>query len=234
MVRFGGTGVISSEKLLGQEYGSIFSVGSKGYQILRPSLEDRLDTLARKAQIILPKDGAQIIYQLDLKSGDTVIEGGAGSGAMTMMLLQAISPGGRVISYERRKDFLNQARGNVQAAGLGECLEMRDADISEGIQERDVDAIVLDIPEPWSVTSHAFDSVKMGGSLACYVPTYNQLEKCTHSMRDVGFKGVKAFETIQRRIDVGKGGTRPAFDMLGHTGFTVVGRKISIADRTGE
>jgi len=233
MVRLGGRGVISSGKLLGQDFGSMVAVGSIGYQILRPSLEDMLDTLSRKAQIILPKDGAQIIYHLDLKSGDTVIEGGIGSGAMTLMLLHSVSPGGRVITYELRQDFIKQARENIQRAGLGDLLTIKGSDISEGIDERDVDAVVFDIPEPWMATGHAFESLKMGGNLVCYVPTFNQLEKCTHSMRNAGFKGVRAFETIQRRIDVGKGGTRPSFDTLGHTGFTIVGRKVLVEERRG-
>jgi tRNA (adenine57-N1/adenine58-N1)-methyltransferase len=62
--------------------------------------------------------------------------------------------------------------------------------------------------------------------MVAYTPTYNQLERTVRTMREIGLDEVQALEVIERALHVGEGGTRPSFDMLGHTGFLSAGRRV--------
>ncbi|UCF09154.1 MAG: tRNA (adenine-N1)-methyltransferase [Thermoplasmata archaeon] len=221
-----GLGVYDPEELIGKEFGDIVPMGNREFVILKPSIADKVSAAERKAQIILPKDGVFIIHFCGIKSGDIVVEGGAGSGALTILLAHAVMPEGKVISYEIREDFARIAKRNVQTAGLKQYVEIEKADVTEGISQEHVDAVVLDIPNPWDAVKNAHDALKLGGHLASYSPTVNQVEGTVRAMKECGFFGVRTVETLQREMVVGKRGTRPSFDMLGHTGYVTYGRKI--------
>lgn len=223
-----GLGVYDSGQLIGKDVGDTITIADRKFVLLKPAIADMITVMERKAQIILPKDGMVIIHHCDIKSGDTVVEGGAGSGALTMLLAHAVAPAGRVISYEIREDFSRIARRNVKRSGLEEYVEITSGDVTEAITEEDVDSVVLDIPNPWDAVENAFTSLKPGGHLACYSPTMNQVENTVKTMRELDYAHIKTIETLQRDIVVGERGTRPGFDMLGHTGYVTIGRKISL------
>ncbi len=223
-----GLGVYDSGQLIGMEVGDAITIADRKFVILKPAIADMISFIERKAQIVLPKDGMVIIHHCDIKSGDTVVEGGAGSGALTMLLAHAVAPAGRVISYEIREDFLRVARRNVRRSGLQGNAEIISGDVTESIAERDVDAVVLDMPNPWDAVENAFNALKPGGHLACYSPTMNQVESTVRTMRELDFAHNRTIETLQRDLVVGERGTRPGFDMLGHTGYVTIGRKISL------
>ncbi len=221
-----GLGVYNPKELIGKKYYDHVSIGNRRFLMMRPSIVDRISLIERKAQIILPKDGMFIIYYCDIKSGDTVVEGGSGSGAQTILLANFIKPEGRVISYEIREEFAKIAQKNVDLAGFGDFVHIKSGDVTLQIQEKNVDSVVLDIPNPWEALSNSHEALKSGGHIACYSPTMNQVEKTVNGMRKHGFKGIKTMETIQREISVGEGGVRPSFDTLGHTGYVTFGRKV--------
>ncbi len=221
-----GLGVYNPGELIGKSYGQSILLGNRKFMILFPSIFDKLSAVERKAQIILPKDGMFIIFYCDIKSGDRVIEGGAGSGAMTILLANAVMPKGKVVSYEKRGEFANQARKNVEKAGLKDIVEIKKGDVTEAITERTVDSVVLDIPNPWDALGNAFAALKLGGHLASYSPTMNQVERTVKELRKHGFAEIRTMETIQREIVVGERGVRPSFDSLGHTGYVTVCRKV--------
>jgi tRNA (adenine57-N1/adenine58-N1)-methyltransferase len=175
----------------------------------------------------MPKDGMFIIFYCDIKPGDIIVEGGAGSGALTILLTNSIRPNGKVISYERRSEFAKIAKKNIELANLDDDTEIRDGDITKEILETNVDALVLDIPNPWDALENAKKALKLGGHIACYSPTINQVEKTVNQMRECGFSQIKSVETIQREMIVGPGGVRPSFDTLGHTGYVSIARKVS-------
>ncbi len=154
------------------------------------------------------------------------MEGGTGSGALTILLANAVRPKGKVISYEKRDDFAKIAKKNLTNAHLSDYVNIKKGDITNTIDERNVDAVVIDIPNPWDAVKNALKALKLGGYIASYSPTITQVERTVKAMRECGFSGVKTLETLQREIVVGKRGVRPSFETLGHTGYVTFGRKV--------
>lgn len=225
--RVGNEGVLDLTVLIGEAPGgSVLWLGTS-YRAVRPSLSDLLASLRRGAQIITPKDASQLLYLAGVGPGATVAEAGAGSGALTIVLAFSVGPSGRVLSYDRRSDFLEAARANVRRAGLDARVSFRRRDVvADGFDATDLESVVLDLPEPWAVLAAAKTALAPGGYVATYTPTYNQLERTVRTLRDLGFDEVRAVEVLERGLHVGEGGTRPDFEMLGHTGFLASGRRV--------
>lgn len=226
MMEVGGLGVIDGKALCDAAYGDEIKVGGQVFVVLRPSVKDLLSMLERRAQIIIPKDSFMIPLHLDLGSGGRVIEGGVGSGALTVVLLKAVGPTGKVYSYENREDFAEIARRNIALTDNEEAWELKVGDICTAKLEQGVDAALLDIPNPWDALANVMSSLRVGGYVGCYVPNANQLESTVRKMRELGFSEIVSFETLQREMVVHEGGVRPSFDMLGHTGYLAFGRKM--------
>ena len=227
MIEVGGLGVIDGNALSESSFGDELAIGQRRFVLLRPSVRDLLGIIERKAQIMIPKDSFLVPMYLDISSGSTVVEGGVGSGALTIVLLKAVAPNGKVVSYENRKDHADLARKNVALTELERCWELRLEDVCTAELVKEADAAVIDIPNPWDAIDNIKKILKVGGHLCCYVPNANQLEQLVRSMRDTGFAEVFSFETIQREMIVHNGGVRPSFDMLGHTGYLTFGRKMT-------
>jgi tRNA (adenine57-N1/adenine58-N1)-methyltransferase len=224
--RVGKLGLVDTSTLVGASDGARVSVGSATFVALAPTVIDKVATIERRAQIVVPRDAALIALHADVKAGDLVVEGGAGSGALSIMLLHLLRPGGRLVTYELREDHAEVAQANVERAGLSEGHELRIGDV-RGIEETGVDAVVLDVPEPWAAVHACERALKAGGRLVSFSPTVGQVERTHEAMREAGFHGVRTFETLERELVVGSGGTRPSFEMLGHTGYTTVARKLA-------
>lgn len=227
MIEVGGLGVIDGSILCESSFGNDLVIGQRRFVILRPSVKDLLGIIERRAQIMIPKDSFLVPMYLDIASGSRVLEGGVGSGGMTIVLLKAVAPKGKVVSYDNRKDHSEVARNNVGLTELEECWELRLEDVCTATLERDFDAAVIDIPNPWDAVDNVRDALRIGGHLCCYVPNANQLDSVVRKMREAGFSEVFSFETIQREMIVHNGGVRPSFDMLGHTGYLTFCRKMS-------
>ena len=226
--RVDGIGVLDPSSLAGSAFGAVTKIGNRRFIVLWPSVLDRIETLHRKAQIILPKDAAHIILDCDISAGKTVVEGGAGSGAMTTALASAVRPGGKVVTYDIRAEYLRQARHNIEQAGMTDTCEFKEADITApgAIAERGVDAVVLDIPEPWNAADNAWEALRPCGYFACYTPTANQVEQTVRALRERRFIEIRSVETLQREMEVVEKGIRPSFDMLGHSGYLTFARKV--------
>jgi len=224
--RFKGVGVIDPKILVGKEYGKQIEIGNKQFWILPPSLLDKLHSLKRKAQIILPRDAAQIVLHCSIESGHRVLEAGIGSGALTIALANAVAPNGKVISYDNREDFIDHATKNLITAKVDKFVETKLKDVTTGIKEKDLDAIILDIPNPWDVVKHAYRALKPGGYLCTYSPLTSQVENTVKEINKQKFIEVKTTENIQREMIVSENGMRPSFDMLGHTGYLTFARKV--------
>jgi tRNA (adenine57-N1/adenine58-N1)-methyltransferase len=221
-----GIGVFDPGILVGKRIGSNIQIGDKKYFIFQPSLNDKLLGLKRKTQIILPKDIALIILGCSIESGQTVLEAGIGSGSLTIALANTIAPNGKVFSYDNRDDFIKHAIKNLKQSGLNDLVTAKNKDITNGINEKNIDAIILDIPNPWDAIKHAWNALKTGGYLCCYSPLISQVEKSVKEIKKHGFIEIKTIENIQRDMIVSERGTRPSFNMLGHTGYLTFARKI--------
>jgi len=205
--------------------GSSIAIGGESLLVLRPSARDLAETLARKAQIITAKDVALLLYYADVKPGDTVVEGGSGSGAVTIALARAVGETGRVISYDVREDFLAVARENVRRAGFAERVEFRQGDVRIEIDEG-VDAVILDMLDPWNAVHAAHKALKPCGHLATYSPNMEQVKETVLAMQKLPFIEVRTVELLEREMEVREQGVRPAFASLGHTGYLTVARKV--------
>jgi tRNA (adenine57-N1/adenine58-N1)-methyltransferase len=225
MVKVPGLGVLDSSRLIGREEGSRLELGGAELVALRPGARELMESLERGAQIILPKDAATIILNLDLKPGDAVLESGVGSGSLTTALLNAVGPDGVVISVELREDFAAKARRNVQRSPYAKAWDLRLGDIARIPLEGKVDAVVLDIPAPHDALENVGTLLRPGGRLCAYVPNTNQLESTVRALRGRGYVEVEAMENLQRRMEVHEAGVRPSYETLGHTGYLVFARR---------
>jgi len=221
-----GLGVVDFSKFPSDSEGKRVEIAGKEFTVLKPSVLDLVETIEREAQIITPKDSASIIFNCDVKSGDFVLEIGAGSAALTIVLAYFVAPGGRVVSYEKREDFARLATRNIERAGLTDLVEVKIKDAIDGIEEESFDSAVVDIPNPWEVLGHVHRSLRPSGHLAVYVPTVNQMEGVVKELRELPFTGIRSLEIIQREMEVGDRGSRPSFEMLGHTGYITFARKV--------
>ncbi len=226
MVKVNELGVVDGNKLIGAESGSRISLAGKEFWVLRPGILELMESIERGAQIIGSKDAATIVHHLDLKCGDVVIEGGVGSGSLTLSLLNAVGPEGRVISVESREDFAQKARRNVMRSRWADCCELKIGDVRMIGMDIAADAAVLDIPDPWGAVDNVRGMLKGGGRFCAYVPNTNQLESVVNKLRSGGFVEIHALENLQRSMEIHAGGTRPSFDMLGHTGYLAFARKV--------
>jgi tRNA (adenine57-N1/adenine58-N1)-methyltransferase len=221
-----GVGVIDPGSLVGKKYGKQIHLGNKQFWILQPSLMDNLQALKRKAQIILPKDAAHIVINCSIKSGDTVLEAGIGSGSLTIVLARTVAPDGKVISYDIKEDFIRHAMKNVKNAQLERYVKPKIKNVNQGIDEHDLDVVILDISNPWESIRYAWEALKIGGYLCSYSPLISQVEKTIAEINNHRFIEVKTIETLQRELIVTSRGTRPSFNMLGHTGYLTFARKV--------
>ncbi|MBN2066309.1 MAG: tRNA (adenine-N1)-methyltransferase [Candidatus Thermoplasmatota archaeon] len=224
--KYKGIGVFDPASLVGKTYGSRIEIGNKQFWLLTPSLQDKLQGLKRRAQIILPRDAAQIIMHCSIESGHRVLEAGIGSGSLTIALATAVAPTGKVISYDNREDFIAHALTNLQIANLASYVITKHQDVTEGIDEKNLDAIILDIPNPWEAVTHVWNVLKPGGYFCSYSPLTSQVEQTVAAVQQHPFIEVMTLENIQREMVVSSHGMRPKFDMLGHTGYLTFARKV--------
>jgi len=188
---------------------------------VRPSLGDFVRQMPRGPQIIYPKDLGNIINFADIFPGATVIEGGLGSGALTSALLRAVGNTGKVINYEIDEEVLPKAMRNIERVTPDTSnLEIKIGDIYQGIDERDVDRVVLDVPEPWEAISGIGDALVMGGIMLSFVPTVLQVQRLVLALEEDGrFQMIESLETLLRTWHVTERSVRPDHRMIAHSGF---------------
>ena len=221
-------GVVAHDDLIGQPEGSSFR-SSRGATMLaiRPTLAEFVLKMPRGAQVIYPKDLGPMLMLADIFPGARVLESGVGSGALSMTLVRA---GAVVSGYELREDFANRATKNV-ATFLGpEALARYTVtcrDVYEGIDETDLDRVVLDLPEPWRVVKHAARALHRGGILVAYTPQITQAVQLRDELAGQGFGMVDTIEVLNRGWHIEGQSVRPDHRMVAHTGFLTHARLLS-------
>lgn len=227
-------GTILTDALIGLAEGSrVDNTAGEEFLVLRPTFASLIPNLPRKAQVIYPKDIGPILLWGDIFPGATVVEIGTGPGALSMALLRAVGPTGRVVSYEAREDFARMAHENVQNFhGEAPNWEVKLRDATLGVDERDVDRMVIDLAEPWTLFPVAREALRPGGVLIAYVPTVLQVKQVVDHAREGGFGAVQTIETFLRAWHVKGLSVRPEHRMVGHTGFIITARRLP--ERTRE
>ncbi len=188
-------------------------------------LPDVMKRLTRGPQIITLKDAAMISAYTGLSPGDRVVDAGSGSGFLAIYMGNIVRPSGKVFSYEVRGDFATLASANVKRAGLSDFVEVKNKDIFDGIDEKDVDVITLDMPEPWHAIQHAKKALKEGGYLVGYVPSVEQFRTFVLECEKAGLRHEQTIECSVREMIVKERSTRPQTKGLMHTGYVSFIRK---------
>jgi tRNA A58 N-methylase Trm61/beta-phosphoglucomutase-like phosphatase (HAD superfamily) len=221
-------GIIKGKDVVGKFYGEyVLSSKEKRFYILEPVLPDRIMKLKRKSAIIYPKDSAFMIFIAGIGPGSKVIETGCGSGGLTIALAHFVKPHGKVFTYEIRDDFIQILKENLEENNLTQYVEIKKRDVyKEGFDEKNVDAVFLDLPEPWHCIRFAWESLKPSGVLISISPTVNQTEIMCELMRRNGFILVDTYEVLVRRFLAREGKSRPYENMIAHTAYISVGRKV--------
>jgi tRNA (adenine57-N1/adenine58-N1)-methyltransferase len=188
-------------------------------------LPDLMKKLSRGPQIITLKDAAIISAFTGISPGDVVVDAGAGSGFLAVYLGNLVRPNGKVISYERRRGFAKLAERNVKKARLSRIVKIKSKDIFEGIDEKGVDVVTLDLPEPWLAVAHAKKALRKGGFLVSYVPSVEQFRRFVRVCEDSGLRHERTVECSVREMVLKEKGTRPQIKGLMHTGYITFVRK---------
>ena len=223
-------GAIAHDAVIGQPEGSVVkSTNGDQFLVLRPLLIDYVLSMPRGAQVIYPKDAAQIVHEGDVFPGARVLEAGAGSGALTCSLLRAVGPEGTVTSYELRADHAEHAVRNVTTF-FGEHpanWELELADVAD-YDGPEVDRAVLDMLAPWDVLGAVARALVAGGVLIVYVATVTQLSRTVEALREQQcWTEPRSWESLQRGWDVVGLAVRPQHSMRGHTAFLISARKLA-------
>jgi tRNA (adenine57-N1/adenine58-N1)-methyltransferase len=220
-------GYIKFDDIIGKEYGSIFksSLGI-AFTVQKPALTDYIMKSSRNTQITYPKDAALIVMFSGIGPGSRVVESGTGTGALTTALAHYVKPDGKIFSYDIREESQKTAEKNLKRSGHRDFVELKLKDVTLGIDERDVDAVVLDLAVPWLVVPHAYEALKPSGTLVSFSPTIDQVVKTTEALREQNFVCIETFECIMRGMQVERGKTRPQTLMTGHTGYITHARKV--------
>ncbi len=228
-------GSIAHDALIGLEQGSVVKSSNGAlFLVLRPLLVDYVLSMPRGPQVIYPKDAAQILHEGDIFPGARVLEAGAGSGALTLSLLRAVGPGGRVVSYEQRADHAEHARRNVTnfygvPGRPPDNWQLIVADVADSdLPDGSIDRAVLDMLAPWEVLDSMARLMVAGGVLMIYVATVTQLSRAVEALRaQQCWTEPRAWETLQRGWNVVGLAVRPQHSMRGHTAFLVFTRRLA-------
>ena len=228
-------GRLAHDDLIGAPDGSVVkNTAGVEYLALRPLLSDYVLSMPRGAAVVYPKDAGQIVAMADIFPGARVVEAGVGSGALSMSLLRAVGDQGSLHSFERREDFADIARGNVEAffggphpawtLSVGDLVETMPGAVEPGT----VDRVVLDMLAPWECLEVVADALAPGGVLICYVATATQLSRVAEAARDHGgFTEPQAWESLVRGWHLEGLAVRPEHRMHGHTGFLITTRRLA-------
>jgi len=224
------TGVITHAELIGSDEGSVFrsSRGSR-FTAFRPTLSDFVLKMPRGAQVIYPKDLGPLLLLADIHPGVRVLESGVGSGALSMAMLRA---GADIVGYELREEFADRARANVHTF-LGDeyaaryRVELRNC--YDGIEETNLDRVMLDLPEPWQVVKHAERSLRPGGIFVSYTPTIIQAVTLRETLEGSRFTMAETLEVLHRSWHIEGQSVRPDHRMVAHTGFLTAARLLAEA-----
>ena len=184
------------------------------------------DKLKRGPQVVVLKDAATIVGFAGIGSGDRVVEAGSGSGFLTIYLANVVGKDGKIYSYEWREDFHKLAAKNVAKIEMEKIVELKQRNIFEGIEEQNVDAVILDLADSEKAVGHSFNALRKGGVLVGFHPNVEQIKKFTDACKEAGFSDEsKVVETIVRDWLVRERGSRPANMGLMHTAFLSFQRK---------
>jgi tRNA (adenine57-N1/adenine58-N1)-methyltransferase len=228
-------GDIKHDDIIGKPDGSVITnQAGVEYLALRPLLTDFVLSMPRGAAIVYPKDAASIVTMGDIFPGARVVEAGVGSGALSMYLLRAVGESGSLTSFERRAEFAEIAKANVEtqfgyvpdnwSIKLGSLQD----ELLTVVEPGSIDRVVLDMLAPWECIDAVSEALAPGGVLICYVATVTQLSRVAEEIKATGnYADPEAFESLVRGWHLQGLAVRPEHRMGGHTGFLLTARRLA-------
>jgi tRNA (adenine57-N1/adenine58-N1)-methyltransferase len=224
-------GVLKHDDLIGKPWGSqVFSHNGSPFFLLQPPLGDLISHLPRNSQILYPKDIGYILLNMGIGEAQQVLEAGTGSGSMTCSLAFSIGKDGHVTSYDIREDMQKTARKNIERLGLSDRVTFKLRDIAAGFDETNMDAVFLDVPNPFDYIEQVRAALKPGGFFGCILPTINQVTRLLTELRNHDFAFMEVVEILLRFYKPEPTRIRPVDRMVAHTGFLIFARPM-IFDR---
>jgi tRNA (adenine57-N1/adenine58-N1)-methyltransferase catalytic subunit len=222
-------GVIHHDDMIGRPWGTqvLSHLGSPFY-LLQPALADLLRDTPRNTQIMYPKEIGFLLVTMGIGPGVTVVEAGTGSGALTRALAWYVGPEGKVISYEARPEMQQLAVKNLNRIGLADRVTFKLRDIAEGFDENGVDALFLDVPNPFDYIGLVRKALKPGGFFGSILPTTNQVSRLLSALRQHDFAFTEVVEIMMRYYRPEPDRLRPTDRMVAHTGFLIFSRPMII------
>ena len=220
-------GVLQHDDMIGKPWGSrLASHSGSPFFLMRPGLSDLITQTKRNTQIMYPKDIGLIVMVMGIGPGVRVLEAGTGSGALTTAFAFLVGDSGKVISYERREQMQNLARNNLRKLDLLDRVELKSGDILDGFEEREVDALFLDIPNPYDYIPQVKASLKLGGFFGTILPTANQVSAMLAALYRDNFAFIEVCEVMLRYYKPDYERLRPTDRMVAHTGYLVFARSV--------
>lgn len=221
-------GIVFHKDIIGKEEGEVFLTSTnREVAVFYPTLNDYIHKMGRKTAIIHPKDIGIILFLADIKPGDRIVEAGTGSGALLLSLSRYVGKKGHIYSYDNRSELQDVARKNLEKFynKFPTNVTFKEQDITHGISENEIDAIVLDFSQPWDVIPEAVSSLRRGGHFSSYVPTIIQAERFVKELEVTeSFLDIETVEVLLRPWQIKGYSVRPQHRMVGHTGFMVFAR----------
>ena len=225
-------GIVYHDTLIGKPWGGqVFSHNGAPFFLLQPSLADLLRELPRSSQILYPKEIGFILVTMGIGEGQHILEAGTGSGALTSAFAFNVGKAGHITSYDVREDMQNTAARNLDRLGLRERVTLKQRNIEEGFDETGVDALFLDVPNPYDYIAQARSALKAGGFFGSILPTVNQVEKLLVALRQNDFAFIEVCEILLRYYKAEPTRLRPTDRMVAHTGYLIFARPV-IIDRS--
>lgn len=229
-------GSFRGSDVIGLPYGSAIRLERGTAYVLRPTLHDAIMYIyPRKSQVVYPKDAGYMASAAGVAPGMRVLEAGSGSGFLTVWIAVHVCPGGMVYSYEVRDDMLSIARQNVESSGLSGCVTFKKADVRSGVEERDLDAAFLDMPDPWNALPSVHTALKPSAPVIVFTPTVNQVIKLLDWVKGSGLYVVQEVsELIKREWEPRGEALRPSVRLIGHTGFVTLLRALRAPEENSD
>ena len=221
-------GILQHNDLIGIPWGSrVLSHLGSAFLLLQPSLADILIETRRNTQIMYPKDIGFILVTMGIGPGVQVLEAGTGSGSLTTALAYHVGSEGKVITYESRPEMQHLAQKNLERVGLANRVTFKLRDIAEGFDETDVDALFLDVPNPYDYLTQVRSALKPGGYFGSILPTSNQVSLLLVALKRERFGFIDVCEVILRYYKSVPERLRPTDRMVAHTGYLIFARSVA-------
>ncbi|MFZ3070064.1 MAG: tRNA (adenine-N1)-methyltransferase [Anaerolineaceae bacterium] len=224
-------GVIRHDDIIGQPWGTrLQSHMGNPFYLFQPGLADLIRETKRTTQIMYPKDIGYLLLVMGVGPGRRVLEAGTGSGGLTTAFAYMVGETGRVVSYERKPEVQKLASANLSKLGFQDRVEFKLGDAADGFCERGMDAVFLDLPNPYDYIEQSKASLKGGGYLGILVPTVNQVSKCLQALKQSRFAFIEVCEILLRYFKTDWDRLRPTDRMVAHTGYLLFGRSVNQLD----